>query len=368
MARSTLVHILAQVALGVGFIVAWAAAAATTPGPAAHAPVGGVAATAGSTVRDPVARNAIEAQSRALSRAHAAVVGLKVQTVEGARTAATLGEEREGSGVVIGADDVVLTIGYLVLEAQSVEIRTDDGRRFPARVLAYDGATGFGLVQSLAPLGLTPVPLGRAAATDPREALMLASGGPQGGVGPVQLVSRRSFSGYWEYHVDEALFTSPPRRDHAGAALFNQHGELLGIGSLFVGDVTGQAEAGQPGNMFVPVDLLTPVLAELRSQGRSRASARAWMGLNCFADAGEVRVLRVSTDSPADVAGLQRGDHIKRIDGLAVADLAALWKALWAVPAAERAVQLDIERAGQPMRLTVHTVDREKTLRRAQGI
>ena len=135
-----------------------------------------------------------------------------------------------------------------------------------------------------------------------------------------------------------------------------------------MGDVTGQAEAGQPGNMFVPVDLLRPVLGELRSQGRSRASARAWMGLNCFADGGEVRVLRVSTDSPADVAGLQRGDHIKRIDGLAVADLAALWKALWAVPAAERAVQLDIERAGQPKQLTVHTVDREKTLRRAQGI
>lgn len=331
-------------------LLPWAAA------PAHAAPAGAAA--------DP----ALEARSRALSRAHAAVVGLSVTAVAGARTAATLGEAREGSGVVISDDDLVLTIGYLVLEAQAVEITIDDGRRFPARVVAYDGATGFGLVQSLAPLGLAPAPLAQTATVRSAEPLVLASGGAEGGVSPVQLVSQRAFSGYWEYHVEGALFTSPPRRDHAGAALFSPRGELLGIGSLFVTDAQGTGASGQPGNMFVPVDLLRPVLAELRQTGSTRASARPWLGLNCFVDAGQVRVLRVSEDSPADVAGLQRGDHIQRIDGVAVADLAALWKTLWATPASERAVRLDIARDGQPMTLTVHAVDRAKTLRRAQGI
>ncbi len=330
------------------------------PGPArADTPTDAAAAGTGS---------AIEAQSRALSRAHAAVVGLNVSAIDGARSAATLGSEREGSGVVIAADDLVLTIGYLVLEAQTVQITTHDGRQYPGRVLAYDGATGFGLVQSLAPLGLAPVPLGQASALRPEESLMLASGGAEGGVGPAQLVSRRAFSGYWEYHVEGALFTRPPRRDHAGAALFNARGELLGIGSLFVTDAQGVGATGLPGNMFVPVDLLPPVLAELRQHGSSRASQRPWLGLNCFEEAGQVRVLRVSDDSPADVAGLQRGDHIRRIDGVPVSDLAALWKTLWSDSAAERAVRLDIERDGQTLSLTVHAVDRAKTFRRAPGI
>jgi S1-C subfamily serine protease len=325
-------------------------------------------AVAPPTIQATAPRSAIEAQSLALTRAHAAVVGLNVTAIEDARSAATLGLERQGSGVVIGSDDVVLTIGYLVLEAQTVDITTDDGRRFPGRVLAYDQATGFGLVQSLAPMGLAPVPLGDAAAIRPGEPLLLASGGAEGGVSTVQMVSRRAFSGYWEYHVEAALFTSPPRRDHAGAALFSPQGDLLGIGSLLVANAQGGPASGQPGNMFVPVDLLRPVLAELRHSGSSRASARAWMGLNCFADDGQVRVLRVNDDSPADVAGLQRGDHIQRIDGVPVADLAALWKTLWAAPAAERAVRLDIERNGQAMTLTVHAVDRAKTWRRASGI
>ncbi len=326
-------------------------AASTAPGPDSPAP-----------------RSAIEAQSQALSRAHAAVVGLNVTAIDGARSAAMLGQEREGSGVLIAEDDLVLTIGYLVLEAQTVEISTQDGRRFPARVLAYDGATGFGLVQSLAPLGLAPVPLGQTADIRAGEPLVLASGGAEGGVSPVQLLSRRAFSGYWEYHVDGALFTSPPRRDHAGAALFSPRGELLGIGSLYVTDAQGSGPTGAPGNMFVPVDLLRPVLGELRQTGSTRASARPWLGLNCFADDGQVRVLRVSDDSPADVAGLQRGDHIQRIDGVPVADLAGLWKTLWSSPAAERPVRLDIERDGQRLTVTVHAVDRAKTLRRAQGI
>jgi S1-C subfamily serine protease len=197
---------------------------------------------------------------------------------------------------------------------------------------------------------------------------MVASGGDDGAVSVAQLVARRPFSGYWEYHIDGALFTAPPRSDHSGAGLFNADGELVGIGSLVVADAAGDGAPRRSGNMFVPVDLLTPILAQLRRDGIGAASRRAWLGLNCAEVAGQVRVVRVTDDSPADVAGLQPGDRILRIDGTEVRSLAGLWQALWAGGAPERAVQLLIERSDGPQALTVHSVDRMKTLRRSQGI
>lgn len=159
----------------------------------------------------------VEAASRALARASDAVVGIEVAIVDDARSASTLGRQRTGSGVVIGGDGLVLTIGYLVLEAERVDIVTDDGRRVPARAAAYDVATGFGLVQALAPLKIEPAPLGQAAATASDEPLVFVSGGEGGSVSVARLVSRRAFSGYWEYHIDGALFTAPARSDHSGA-------------------------------------------------------------------------------------------------------------------------------------------------------
>ncbi len=210
---------------------------------------------------------AIEAQARVLSQANAAVVGVRAFAVEGAASAKTLGPVRQGSGVVIGADGLVLTIGYLILEAQNVELHLAGARMIPARVVAYDVATGFGLLQALAPLRLPPAQLGNASALSSEEPLMISSGGDDGDVSIARMVSRRPFSGYWEYHIDSALFTSPPRTDHSGAALFNGRGELMGIGSLIVMNALGDNHPRVPGNMFVPVDLLKPILAELRERG-----------------------------------------------------------------------------------------------------
>jgi len=310
----------------------------------------------------------IEAQSRALQRASASVVGLRATAVDDARSAATLGRARQGSGVVIGHGDLVLTIGYLVLEAEQVQLLTDDEREVPARLVGYDVATGFGLVQALAPLRIEPVPLGVAAALVQGAPLMIVSGGEDGMVSAAQLVSRRSFAGYWEYHVDGALFTAPARADHSGAALFNGRGELVGIGSLLVKDALGPGAPQHNGNMFVPIDLLEPILPELRSRGSSHLSHRAWMGVNCVEAEGVVRVVRVNGDSPAEVAGLEPGDRIVRIDGTEVKALDVLWKTLWAGGAPEREVTLDIVRAGQPQTLKLQSVDRMKTLKRAQGI
>jgi S1-C subfamily serine protease len=314
------------------------------------------------------AASSIEAQSRALSRASASVVGLRARAVDDARSAATLGQARQGSGVVIAGGDLVLTIGYLVLEAEQVQLITDDERELPARVVGYDVATGFGLVQSLVPLRIEPVPFGVAAALSGNEPLMIVSGGEDGAVGIAHLVSRRPFAGYWEYYVEGALFTAPARGDHSGAGLFNGRGELVGIGSLLVKDAQGPGAPQQNGNMFVPIDLLQQILPELRSRGSSTLSRRAWMGVNCVETEGTVRVVRVNSDSPAEVAGLEAGDRIVRIDGTEVKALEVLWKTLWSGGAPEREVTLDIVRRGQPQTLKLQSVDRMKTLKSAQGI
>jgi serine protease Do len=309
-----------------------------------------------------------EAQARALKRATDGVVGVSVQAVDDARSNATLGRNREGSGVVIGPDGLVLTIGYLVLEAETVQLTLDGERELPARVVAYDLATGFGLVQALAPLPMEPVPLGQPGTLADDDPLLIASGGAAGAISVANLVSRRSFAGYWEYAIDGALFTSPPRSDHSGAALFNGRGELMGIGSLFVADALGADHPNVPGNMFVPVDLLTPILADLRARGVSQASRRAWLGINCVEQGGQVRVVRVNTDSPADVAGLLPGDRIVSIDGVPVKELAVLWKSLWAGGLPEREVTLEVRRGDDERTVKLQSVDRMKTLSRARGV
>jgi S1-C subfamily serine protease len=309
-----------------------------------------------------------EAQSRALSRASDAVVGVRSVAVDNAVSSDTLGPARQGSGVVIDGDDLVLTIGYLILEADQVQLVLDDGRVLPARVVAYDQATGFGLVQSLAPLHLEPVPLGDAAQLNVDEPLMVVSGGEEGGISLARLVSHRDFAAYWEYHVEGALFTAPARTDHSGAALFNAKGELLGVGALFVHDALGREGPRVPGNMFVPIDLLKPILAELRTRGTTAQSHRAWIGVNCIELGGSLRVVRVNTDSPAERAGVRPGDRIVRIDGNEVNELSALWKQLWQGGQAERVVTLEIRRGEEAKQLRMLTVDRTSTFKRAEGI
>lgn len=304
---------------------------------------------------------------RTLRAANAAVVGVRATAVDDARSIETLGRRRQGSGVVIDADGLVLTIGYLVLEAEHVDLVIEGERTVPARVVAYDLASGFGLLQALAPVKVGAVRFGSSADISTSEPLMISSGGSDGQRSLARLVSRRGFAGYWEYHIEDALFTSPPRTDHSGAGLFNANGELLGIGSLVVGDALGADHPRLPGNMFVPIDLLKPILSELRRDGASRSSTRAWLGMNCVETDGAVRVVRISRDSPAEEAGLQPGDRIVSIDGTPAKDLETLYKTLWR-QAVQREVVLEIVRGGQGQTVKVQSVDRAKTLSRPKGI
>jgi len=317
-----------------------------------------------------------QTQIDALSRASAAVVGVQVTAAEGARSARSLGQERTGSGVVIGADGLVLTIGYLMLEAQEIEIVTQDGKTLPAVAVAYDIATGFGLVRPLLPLrGVTPVALGSQKDLKIGEPLMVVTGatadGQDSDVSMTQLVSQRAFSGTWEYHIDSALFTSPPVTagdgNHSGAPLFNQRGELLGIGSLLVADALGENKR-VPGNMFVPVDLLKPILAELQRSGSSRQSHRPWLGLTSSEQGGRVQIVRVSEDSPAEAAGLAPGDVVLAVDDSKVVTLESFYKKLWARSAPDAPVTLTVLQGADIKTVVLTPQDRMLSLKRPAGI
>ena len=313
-----------------------------------------------------------QAAISAFAKANAAVVGLRVAVAAGAASAETLGRERTGSGVVIGADGLILTIGYLMLEAQSIQVITQDNKVLPAQAVGYDLATGFGLVKPLLPLrGIEPVVLGSLQELQPGIALMAATGAQgdtgDGEVAMTQLVSKRPFSGYWEYHIDAAAFTSPPIGNHSGAPLFNQKGELVGIGSLLVGDALGGSRR-LPGNMFVPVDLLKPILSELQRTGSTTVSHRPWVGVTSAEQGGRVQIVRVSKESPAQKAGLAPGDLVLAVDGKRVATLEEFYKKLWDRARPDVDVSLTVLQGADLKTIILKPVDRMNSMRKPAGI
>jgi S1-C subfamily serine protease len=283
------------------------------------------------------------------------VVKLRSRAIANARSASTLGPQREGSGVVIDAQGLVLTIGYLILEAESVELSTTDGRAFPATVVGYDTATGFGLLRALTPLPIKPAEIGQSSALTDREPVLIVG---FDGVAPAYVVSRRQFVGYWEYLLDEAIYTAPATVNWSGAALLSREGKLLGVGSLVVNDAMGP-RSQVPGNMFVPIDLLKPLLADLVARGKSSGTPRPWLGVQTQDVQGNVIVTRVSPGSPAEQAALRPGDVIVGIGGHAIKGQADFYTRLWAHGEAGVDVPLDVLRGGRLEQVTVKSVDRD---------
>lgn len=264
----------------------------------------------------------------ALSGALRTVVKLSIKAVEGARTADSLGAEREGTGVVIDERGYIVTIGYLVLEAASILVVTHDGRVFPAQVAGFDHATGFGLLRTLGKYDGPAMPIGDSDAVGPLYPAAIVAHPAAGGETHAAVVARRRFTGWWEYMIDNAIFTAPPRYEHSGAALVDTEGHLVGIASLWVSDALDTGVAF-PGNMFVPVNLLKPILPSLMAHGR-HAPGRPWLGVYSEQHKGHVVVSRVLPDSPAERAGLQRGDVILGIAGESVGGQSDFYSKLWA--------------------------------------
>ena len=308
-----------------------------------------------------------ESKYQYLKDAANAVVAIKVKAIPNARSAATLGVERIGSGVLIERDRLVLTIGYLILEAEEVEVITSKGRTVPATVAAYDHATGFGLLRPLLPLEVKPIKLGNSGRVEAQHRMLVAGAGGEESLSVATVVSRRKFAGYWEYLLDSAIFTSPPRADFGGAALIDRHGELVGIGSLFVMDAQTPGER-LPGNMFVPIDLLKPILGEMVTTGRQKAGFRPWLGLSSVEEDGRLKVIRVSSDSPADKAGIAPGDIILSLSGEKVEKLDDFYKRIWAAGAPGVEVTLKVLKGTDVREIRIRTMDRLEHVRKKPTI
>ncbi len=292
----------------------------------------------------------------------AAVVKIRAEVPSDARTARFLGTVREGNAVVIDDSGLALTIGYLILEAMSATLFDGDGRPVPAEIIAYDYDTGFGLVRATEPLGVKPIPLGDSDTLDEKQPVLIAGhGGVDGTIGAV-VVSRRQFAGYWEYLLEDAIFTAPPHSNWGGAALISLTGKLIGIGSLRVRDALPGPEP-VPGNMFVPINLLKPIFADLLAYGRTTGPERPWLGVFTTEHRGRVVITNVAPGGPADQAGLRSGDVVLAVGEQAVDSMAGLFRLIWRTGEAGVSISLKIGRDGTTTAITVQSAKRYDYLR-----
>ena len=295
-----------------------------------------------------------------LDRVLSSVVGLHSIIPPDAFSAETLGTERAGNGIVID-DGLVLTIGYLITEAEAVWLHLGDGRVMEGHVLGFDQVTGFGLVQALGKLDVAPVPLGSSAATRIGDRAVVGGAGGRTRSVASQIVAKQEFAGYWEYLLDEAIFTHPAHPNWGGTGLFNDRGELIGIGSLQLErERDGKAEHV---NMVVPIDLLTPILDDLRKFGRVNKPARPWLGLFSTEIDRRVVIIGISSNGPAARAELKTGDVILAVDGEKVTSQTGFYRKLWGLGTAGVDVPLTVHHEGVTFDVTVTSTDRMKLLK-----
>lgn len=301
-----------------------------------------------------------------LEEALRSVVGVKAMVPADAFSAQTLGTERTGSGVVIRPDGLIATIGYIVTEAETIWLTTHDGRAIPGHALAYDFETGFGLIQALGRLNLPAMALETGEAPQPGDKAVLASAGGRRHALRCTVAARQEFAGYWEYLLEDAIFTVPAHPSWGGAGLIggSPEGEarLLGIGSLVMQQQDSKGRRVDL-NMVVPASLLPPVLDDLLAYGRPNRPARPWLGLYATEDEAGVVVGSTARGGPAQKAGLQEGDRVLAVGGTRIADLAGLWRAVWACGDAGTKVRLTIVRDAQPRDMVLKSADRRSFLK-----
>jgi S1-C subfamily serine protease len=289
-----------------------------------------------------------------------AVVGIHTTIPENRRSAQTLGSEREGHGIVIDDDGLVVTINYLIMEADTVTITDSEGRTLPASLVGHDHESGFGLVRTRRPLPVKPMVFGDSDQLALRSEAYVAGVGGEKATLKVKVAGRREFAGYWEYLLDNAIFTVPAYPLWGGSALIGLDGRLMGVGSLLVQEALGPGSPAFPGNMYVPINRLKPVFDELVTRGRPSTPPRPWLGITTLEHVGQLVVAGISEGGPADRAGLKRGDILQALNGDVLDDVADLYKKLWASGPAGTPVTLRMERDSDAFEVTVRTGDRSK--------
>jgi S1-C subfamily serine protease len=301
-------------------------------------------------------------QPAAAQDALQAVVEVDARIPPDARTAPSLGTDRAGSGIVIDASGLIVTIGYLILEASEIEIAGLGPEPIPASLVGYDHESGLGLIRADQPLEVAPIVLGDSDAIRRMQPLLAVSRVKALDAKGVYVVDRRDFAGYWEYLLENAIFTSPPHGEFGGAALLDREGRLMGVGSLFVPDAARE-QGPVPGNMFIPINQLKPIMADLLANGRRSGPPRPWLGIYLEEHRNRVFVTRVAPDGPAEAAGLRENDLILGIDGRPVGGLAEFYRTLWRRGAAGIDVPLDVLQGMDQRRATVRSLDRYRYLR-----
>jgi S1-C subfamily serine protease len=296
-----------------------------------------------------------------LEAALSSLVGLRAIVPADAFTAETLGTERSGNGVLI-RDGVVLTIGYLITEAETIWLHLADGHAVPGTVLAYDQETGFGVVQALARLDLPALPLGQSKATKVGDPVVVAGHGGRKHSVVARIAAKQEFAGNWEYVLDEAIFTAPAHPFWGGTAMIGRAGELLGIGSLQVQQVR-ESGTPEPLNMIVPIDILKPILEDLLTLGRPNRPPRPWLGLNATEIDDKIVIARVSNGGPARRANLRTGDIVLAVADREVSDLAAFFRRVWSLGKAGVEVPLTVYRDGRTFEARVTSGDRNRFLK-----
>ncbi|MBP8297008.1 MAG: serine protease [Burkholderiales bacterium] len=297
-----------------------------------------------------------------LARALDAMVLLRALIPADAFTAGILGTERGGYGAVIRADGLILTIGYLLTEAETIWLTTNRGDVVGGWPLVYDQATGLGLIQPLGKLGTPWLERGSAANVAVGDAVTVLGHGGRAHALKTRIIDKREFAGYWEYVLDEALFTAPAHPEWSGAALLDAGGRLIGIGSLLVQQELDGEQVHT--NMFVPVELIEPILAGLGGAGRGARPARPWLGMYTHEADGGLVVAGVAPGGPAARAGVQQGDLVLGVGGMRTRGLAEFFRLVWRQGAAGVDVPLSLARAGDVLRVNVKSADRAAFLKK----
>ena len=304
----------------------------------------------------------MKSENLALNRS---IVKLRAVVPDDAFTAAILGTERIGNGIVVNSDGVILTVGYLITEATDVWLTVNSGPEVAGHALAYDQVTGFGLVLPLEKPDVVPLTLGSSAAIRPGDRAHVVTYPEFAKRHEVQILARREFAGAWEYLLEDAIFTAPAHPHWSGAALLDARGELVGVGSLLVRETLGDEETSA--NMFVPTDLLKPILKDLIERGRASRPSRPWLGVYAVEVTGRVYVTGVAEGSPAQQADVREGDVIAQVGMRNVSTLAGFYNSVWSLGTAGIAVPLTTIRGGTSLHVNLRSVDRTDLLKKPQA-
>lgn len=281
---------------------------------------------------------------------------LKIRAVipETARSAAALGTNREGYGVLIDSEGLILTTGYLIMDSESIEVTGPDGQTIKAGFIGYDHASGFGLLRTNSPMNVEPMRLGRSSEVKEGDPVIVA--GSDSAIG-TRIIARREYAGSWEYLLEDAIYTSPPYPNFGGAALIGADGSLLGIGSLLI-QVPFPGVGTVLANVFIPIDLLPPILNDMVEKGRPNTPSRPWLGINAEEVRGRVFVTRVTAGGPSEGAALHASDIILKVNGKAVQGLSDFWRKVWAVGPAGVEITLNVLKGAEIQEVKVRSGDR----------